>query len=297
MKRARNCPPSFFHSTTESILEQWITVRSDANVLIMSVILLFSLPSQGLDYQGEGFSSTNAQTTTSPPNSRARRNYDEQTCLPITVCMALKARDMEGFAVLEDERKIHHVKIVAAIRGFQEHSSNLTFEVEDGTGLLNVKQWLDETAECSRKTELRKQVTHDGIIVKVVGQLKLFDGQPLLLADSVRRLSSGNELAHHFLDVVYTAEKQKRSSQIVQPTSLGTTIQSLASGNGGDQIHDAVQAHFKGNQTDAGSSVQEVVLALQGRYNEAQVRAAIDYLSQDGTIYSTINEDYYKFAV
>ena len=151
----------------------------------------------------------------------ARRNYDEQTCIPVTARMILASQpDMSDNTQLklEDDRKLYHIKLVGAVRGVEQTSTAVVYQLEDGTGLVDVKQWLDET-DCTALQELREASQKDHIYVKVVGQLKMYNGTKQILASSVRPVNTGNELAHHFLEVVYSGEKYKHDSTIVQPTS------------------------------------------------------------------------------
>lgn len=150
-----------------------------------------------------------------------RRNYDEQTCIPVTARMILASQpDLNDNTQLklEDDRKLYHIKLVGAVRGVEQTSTAVVYQLEDGTGLVDVKQWLDET-DCTALQELRAAAQQDHIYVKVVGQLKMYNGSKQILASSVRPVSTGNEIAHHFLEVVYSGEKYKNDSTIVQPTS------------------------------------------------------------------------------
>ena len=193
-----------------------------------------------MDYQGGGDNNNNAYGSGGGFNSGGgaggdfgasqspggagggqRRNYDEQTCIPVTARMILASQpDLNDNTQLklEDDRKLYHIKLVGAVRGVEQTSTAVVYQLEDGTGLVDVKQWLDET-DCTALQELRAAAQQDHIYVKVVGQLKMYNGSKQILASSVRPVSTGNEIAHHFLEVVYSGEKYKNDSTIVQPTS------------------------------------------------------------------------------
>ena len=157
-----------------------------------------------------------------------KRNYDEQTCIPVTARMILAAQADLGDNTqlkLEDDRKLYNVKLVGAVRSVETTSTAIEYQLEDGTGLIEVKQWLDEENDCMAKQELKQAAQQEHIYVKVVGQLKTYNGAKHIQASTVRPLSTGNELTHHFLEVVYSGEKYKHDSTIVQPTSpmMGVT--------------------------------------------------------------------------
>jgi replication factor A2 len=179
-----------------------------------------------------------------------RRSYDEQTLIPVTVHMAMTTSNdpsNEGNLLLEDGRKIATVKLVGAVRNVSDFSTNVVYELEDGTGLLEVKQWLDDN-DCSAMADLRQRTLQEAIYLKVVGQIKDYEGKKMLVANSVMPISSGNEIAHHMLQVVYSAEKHKRADSIVAPMAMNSGVgfgapvsRSMVGGSsGGDDLKSKV---------------------------------------------------------
>lgn len=172
----------------------------------------------GFDTGGDAYGAASSQ---GGGGGGGRRNYDEQTVIPVTARMVLAAKHDETDAntlKLEDDRKLAHIKLVGAIRNVEEASTSVVYQVEDGTGLVEVKQWLDET-DCTAAQEIRQSTMREHIYVKIIGQVKEYNQTRTVVASSVRPLTSGNQLAHHFLEVVYSGEKFKNTSSIVQPAS------------------------------------------------------------------------------
>ena len=73
---------------------------------------------------------------------------------------------------------------------------------------------------------------------------------------------------------------------------------SSATGSG-NELKDAVLRYFQqeGEQSDTGANVQNCIQSLSGQGTEGAIREAIEGLSAEGHIYSTIDENYYKFAM
>jgi replication factor A2 len=264
----------------------------------------------GMDYQGGsggGFGVGGGGEFSSPPNSasgRPRRSNDEQTIQPVTVAMIMNATPLESDKIfqLQDGRKVYHVKLVGAVRSFVDQSTNCLYEIEDGTGLLEVKQWTDANAECSALTELREQTQRENIYVRIVGTIQEYNGRKTVLADSVRPLTTGNELTHHVLDVVYAGERAHQQKSgigfmagfgVPAASTRGPAIQTSVSGG----VRDAVIAFIKtnGDPTEEGANVLQCIQQLN--YPEHEIRKVIDELSAEGHIYSTIDENNYKFAM
>ena len=280
---------------------------------------MFSAPT-GMDYQtgggGGGFSTNNS----SPQNENRRRSYDEQTLQPVTVRMVLTAPSSDGTVSLADGRQLYHVQIVGAIKTISDNSTNILYEIEDGTGLIEVKKWLDTSMPDPISNSDSKQLT-EHMYVKVVGQIKDYDGKKMIVADSIRPLTTGNELTHHCLRVVFEAEQALRASQYVAAAPMammggvgGGGMHSAGVGFGatnaggaplvsntmgsGDSVQEAVSDFFRvqGERSDLGAAVSECVGSFAGKFTEQQIRNAVFILSSEGNIYSTIDDEHFKHS-
>ena len=168
----------------------------------------------GGGFDGGGYNAGGGAST-----PRARKNYDEQTLIPVTVRMILTATSTSnaegtGSLALADGRELHHVKLVGAVRTYEDFSTNVTWGIEDGTGLIDVKQWLDVN-DCSAVAEMRQECLKENIYVTIIGQVKDYDGKKTLVAHTVRKLTTSNELTYHMLEVVYSAETFLRKDSIL----------------------------------------------------------------------------------
>lgn len=260
----------------------------------------------GMDYEGGsnsaggGFGVGTQEST----EKRSRRSYDEQTLIPITISMALKAHgdpsNGDGSLVLADGRPLHIIKIIGAVRNADAQSTNVMYTLEDGTGIIDVKQWHDENDE----SEVRKEVFNEGDYIKVIGQIKEYDGKKQLVANAVRSLASGNELTHHLLEVVYSAETFKRADSIVPPMknsdlvfSSGATIAGgvqRTDDSNKERLIEFIQQHH--NESEEGVSTDQCVQALAPGIPECNLREMIQFLSEEGQIYSTVNDNFFKLA-
>ena len=235
-----------------------------------------------MDYQGDGNSGggyTNIFGGGGTPDAsqgKPRRSYDEQTLIPVTIKMALGAQQDpaggDGSLSLEDGRKVSSIKIIGAVKSFNPQTTNVVFEIEDGTGLVEVKQWLDDN-DCQALQEIRDSCMKDHIYVKVIGQIKDYEGKKILVANAVRPLADANELTHHMLQVVYSAEKAKRQNSIVAPpmmnsgvgfgSPLGGSSMPVAqtTGGAGDSLKEQVMAYIR-DQDGKKSAVLELGIVL-----------------------------------
>merc|ERR1712028_154061 len=289
--------------------------------------------SYGMDFQGDaggggggGFTnndnSFSGGGTQDSAEKKSRRSYDDQTLIPVTISMAMKAQSDvaggDGTMVLEDGRSLHMIKLIGAVRSVDTQSTNILYVIEDGTGVCDVKQWVDDN-EPAAVTELTKAAAIENVYVKVIGMIKEYEGRKQIVATSVQRVLSGNELTHHLLEVMYSAEKFKQADSIVPPimnmqnnnnNSMGYNNSSSSGqgaeigngfGGGGDPVEinkNNILEVFKrlnDEASETGTSVQQCIAELPSM-SEADVRDAINFLSEEGQLYSTIDEHHFKFA-
>lgn len=68
---------------------------------------------------------------------------DRQSLIPITV-KQLRTADRQGDMYMVDGRELHTVQLVGTFTGLEEHSTNIVFKLNDGTDILECRQWIDK---------------------------------------------------------------------------------------------------------------------------------------------------------
>lgn len=225
--------------------------------------------------------------------------------------------------VLSDGRETHEVKIVAAVRDMDIQSTMVNYTVEDGTGILEVKQWMNQ--EGNQPNQL-PETPQENMYVRITGMVKEFNGTRSITAQSIRKVSTGNELTHHMLEVVYSAQKHEKKktttnmhtkmpqSAMISPYGMNTSMSMTnsspalalnmnnqhfsAAQESGNDLHDTVLNFIKveGEQSDIGADIKECIRSLAGTYSEQQIMKSLSHLSSEGHIYSTVNEESFKCA-
>lgn len=211
----------------------------------------------GFDNQG-GFGS---QGTPSSGQTKARRNYDEQTMIPVTIKQIITADgDPTGGndISLKDGRTLYMVKIVGCVRSFEQKSTNLTIEIEDGTGLMEVKTWMNEGDDCSAVANMRQECCQDLTCVKVVGQVKEFDGKRHIQATDIRPVSTKNEITYHLLEVAHSFDKYQKRKE--SGTGVGMGV-GMGYGIGNMSMPKTMGANVSMNQGGGGNSLSDAAIA------------------------------------
>lgn len=253
---------------------------------------------------GGGFMSP-GMTSPGMDSSQKKKNR-AQTLLPVTAAMIDKAE----YNVTEDMFRfngadIHQVTFVGVIREVQETATNISYKIDDMTGnRISVKKWIDndDPLEQSKRSECREDT-----YVRVVGSMKSFnDGQiRSVMAFSMVPVTDFNEITFHFIDVIHAQLTLKKTF-----ASDGGDRGACGGGGGGMQ---GMSDPFGGGMNDAGlegpnkvvfnfisACTAEQGISIQELKNrnrnmsEQQLRNCLEWLSNEGHIYSTIDDDHYK---
>lgn len=99
-----------------------------------------------------------------------------------------------------DEVELHMLKLVGTLLDPQEHSTNFTFRLNDNTGTIECKQWIEKDASSYDKIKSFR----NGDMVKVIGNLREYENRVHVLVYDVSPILDWNELTFHLADVMLT---------------------------------------------------------------------------------------------
>ncbi|XP_042281245.1 replication protein A 32 kDa subunit [Thunnus albacares] len=229
--------------------------------------------------------------------------------IPCTVSQLMSASQAdEAFKVGDVE--VAQVTIVGIIRSTDKSMTNIQYKVDDMTGApMDVKQWVD-----TEDPSVDSAVLPPGTYVKVSGNLRSFQNHRSVVAFSVRTLEDMNEITSHMLEVVQAhmalGKPQTMSgagggmSSSVTPMSrpgMGS-IGGMGGGYAGanDMTNNGLSANqnqvlslIRGCPDQQGISIQDLKQRLSGM-SLSVIKQAVEFLSNEGHIFSTIDEDHYK---
>ncbi|CUS15787.1 unnamed protein product [Tuber aestivum] len=133
----------------------------------------------------------------SPGGSASRGSRSASTLRPVTIKQVLEATQPHPEAEFKiDDVELTQLTLVAQIRGVSEQATNHTYKMDDGTGTLEVKQWVEATAVLDGPSEKLRPNQY----VRVLGTLKAFGGKRHLGAHHIRPITDFNEIHYHFLE-------------------------------------------------------------------------------------------------
>lgn len=84
--------------------------------------------------------------------------------------------------------------------------------IEDGTGALEVKRWIDQ-AETAENAAERRELQTD-MYVRVFGRPNQFNGKISVVSYRIVPITDFNEISYHFLDAIRTHLRLTKGSPV-----------------------------------------------------------------------------------
>ncbi|WAR23409.1 RFA2B-like protein [Mya arenaria] len=223
---------------------------------------------EGFQAQG-GFSSPGGFGTPQADEKRSRQRA--QTIVPVTAAEIINSTQQDD-KFYSGEIEIYQVSMIGLVRAVKESATRIDYEIDDLTGPpLEVKQ--------------------------------SFGGKKSITASKITPVTDMNELTYHILEVVHshiTANAGQTGGG-----DMGGAVQGMTSMDQGGagfsddmvsgltSIQNQVRMAIKSDGSAEGASVDMVSRQMKGLPEKA-IRDAIEFLSSEGHIYSTIDDDHYK---
>ncbi|KAH8089703.1 hypothetical protein HD553DRAFT_327748 [Filobasidium floriforme] len=142
---------------------------------------------------GSPYGSQNSPGTTN-------KKGGQSTLRPVTIKQIIGADQPHPDADFQiDGVDVGSVRVVGVVRNISRTATNVSYTIEDGTGEMSARVWLDTADDDNGKTGGIEQDTY----VSVLGVLKSFGGKRHISAQNIRRVEDFNEVHYHLLEALY----------------------------------------------------------------------------------------------
>jgi len=260
-------------------------------------------------FGGGGFMPEKADSPAAGKGGRAR---SEQTILPVTL-KQINDADSSDDTMKIDGKELTQVVVVGTVLSMESQALANNYSIDDGTGRIDVRWWTD--AESGDVHADKRSLIREQTYVRVVGKIRNFQNQKQIVAFDVRPVKDFNEVTYHLIHCIQvhlanTTEQSPakgaggESSHANQAFGYGAApsynAPAAASNMGGgdsglndiqQSVMNIIEQHGTG---EMGCQFGDVKSQLGARFTEQQLREAIDFLSNEGHLYSTIDEDHFK---
>jgi len=224
-----------------------------------------------------------------------KRHERDEALHPVTIKQLIEAEAVgEDFKI--DGEIYSQVCIVGQIQNVSSQSTNISYRLDDGTGTIDVRKWIDEEARMALEAGTMSPVPQD-TYVKVWGKLKEHYSKRHVGAQFVRPVSDYNEVTYHLLQATLVHLQQTKGP-------LGATKGGATGNAGGDSMDHAGGKDLPGMSLNAkkvynllsvesmeGVPIHEIAQKLGLQLNQAS--KATQELLDGGLIYSTGDNDTY----
>lgn len=234
----------------------------------------------------------------------SKKTYGKETLRPATIKQLLEAHhpyaDADHFMI--DGAETTQVTFVGQVRNISQQTTNVTYKLDDGTGTIEVKVWVDMDAQMDENSSKAK-VTEE-CYARVWGRLKVFGNKRHLGAQYIRPIQDFNEIQYHMLEATaihlhFTRgpiESLQQGKDGVSGQANGQTAGYGGGGDGGSGMPAGLSASAKkvyhtlknSPQTNEGLHMQDI--ANRANMDISEVLKAGEELTGSGAIYTTVDD-------
>ncbi|KAG6028701.1 hypothetical protein E4U41_000606 [Claviceps citrina] len=127
------------------------------------------------------------------------KSYQDESLRPVTIKQILEADEAYPGADFKiDNTTVTQITFVGQIRNINPQPTNITFKIDDGTGQIEVKKWIDVDKQDDPQAEFELDAH-----VRVWGRLKSFSNKRHVGAHVIRPVTDFNEVNYHLLEATY----------------------------------------------------------------------------------------------
>lgn len=260
---------------------------------------------------GGGFMDTSAQFGT--PGQGEKKARRSQNLVPITIKQIQQSAE-DTITVADME--VHMVQIVGLIRSVDVTSTKITYTISDSTGTIDCVQWLESDNE---DDDGSRAALMENTYCRLAGSVRSHQGKRNLMIFKIAPVTDLNLITTHILQVMHSQLKLENISKMQKDGGMGGGGMSMG---GGGMSHSLVGAgNFDGGSGGGGSfsgmsgltgqqnmvyqvinqvkdeqgvSRDQIYGSLMGKVNRGQVDEQLEFLSSEGHIYSTIDDDHFR---
>lgn len=260
--------------------------------------------------QGGGFTSPNSQ---SPNGGDDKKRL--QTITPVTIKQIQTATKTTEDVFRINNAPIDQVSLIGIIRSVEQKSTKMTYQIEDHTGLIEATKWVDGDNEDEHSAQ-KRSMCREGVYVRVFAHIKTFNEKITLTALGMMVIEDYNAITHHILETIHaylvstkgpvggvaSAAGGSSSASAAAPMKVDRGNYGAApvdqnnggDGNGLNREQSAVLEVVRECMDESGITVNEVASRLKAHFPEATVKRTLDFLSAEGHVYSTIDDDHFS---
>ncbi|VDM04044.1 unnamed protein product [Schistocephalus solidus] len=223
-----------------------------------------------------------------------KKNVGQNCIMPCT-CAEIATATQDGDKYLSVTGvEFSLVSLVGIIRSVNQSATRIDYEIDDYTGpYIQIKLFLDDEDSIPEAVKVKSLDCLS--YVRVNGYVRSFQGVRNIVALKVVPVVEMNEITCHILETIYARmlqvkTKTSRTDSMMHSTG-GVSIPATAGGL--TVLQNQVLVSVRNYSDERGVSVAQICEKLRG-VPEQQIREDLDFLSAEGHVYSTIDDDHFR---
>lgn len=169
--------------------------------------------------------------------------------------------DSDSF--LLDGQLVSQVSIVGQVMSENPQMTTLAFVVDDGTGVIDVRVYVDPEAQDDYVHQISKAEWTSGKYYRITGNLRSFAKKRSLVANRLMAITDHNELVHHQLEVIHAHLLRTGSKpQGALTTSSSASHYKTSTASANPYVQKPAVQHTDSGLTDLQNQVLEFVTLL-----------------------------------
>ncbi|KAJ1925182.1 Replication factor A protein 2, partial [Tieghemiomyces parasiticus] len=238
-----------------------------------------------------------------------------QTIRPVTIRQILNIQpDHNDASIVLDDHELTQVIFVANLRKVSQQSAFTIFTLEDGTGAVEARMSMND--DLDNPATLEANSIPENTYVRVVAHVRSYNNKRQVNVNKIKPVEDMNELTYHFLNVINTHLEFTRSNKASGDSKMDVGSGGMDFGlsnpmssfsnytapsatrshtSGFSAIQDKVLQQAQQLDTgDEGAHIGLICQQLRGTYSADEIQHTVEFLVNEGHLYSTIDEQHYK---
>ena len=191
------------------------------------------------------------------------------------------------------------IVVCGEIKSVDDAETKTTFHVDDGTGQVECVLWKDESGNKDKDPD---SVITQGTNVRVLGSVRSQQDRRYVMVFRVASVMSEEELDAHKIEIEHSKlliRQMNEKENAAIGANFGLSNSMVASGQGsgnsfGNAKQDAVYKMVAACEREEGIGRDEIFQTLQSKMSKKDLDDALEFLSNEGHVYSTTDEDHFK---
>ena len=203
---------------------------------------------------------------------------------------------------------------MGVIHSVEVKSTYTVYTIDDGTGMVEVFWTTGEESEHQIK---KKELWAVGKYVKCLGSVRNFQGKKNIGANGITLVKDPNQIMFHYLQAITVHKANSTAGGVdgmkvpmntgvsnsnynaaspVKPANMNAAPMAMEGTEGFNAVQQAVCTIIGQNKADTGCSITDIEQGLTGQFSAAMIREAAEWLSSEGHVYPTIDDNHFQLC-